>query len=118
MSIGKTLTVFDLCTSNPSYRDVDHLMEQSRKSFNTLNSELRQLLGLPEEVQPIREEILSIHVLRCLPQEKASAIPSSKPKDFKIERMFILIKQHVVACNSEHKINNVGVKVGVKARLR
>ena len=118
VSIGKTLTAFDLSTCNPSYRDVDHLMEQSRKSFNTLNSELRQLLGLSEDVQPIREEILSIHVLRCLPQEKASAIPASKPKDFKVERMFTLIKQHVVASSSEHKVNNVGVKRGSKGKAK
>lgn len=110
VSIGKTLTAFDLSTCNPVYESVDQLMINSRKAFNTLNSELRQLLGLSDKVQFLPEELLSIHVLRCLPQEKAAQVPASKPKDFKIENMFRAIKQHVIA-NSKGlqkvKVNNV-----------
>jgi len=104
ISIGKTLTRFDMSTCDPQYDSVDQLMEQSRKRFNQLNTELKSLLKRKADAPDvIDEEILAIHVLRCLPEDKAALVPASEPEHFKVDTMFKAIKQHVTASSQKRK---------------
>ena len=100
MSIVNKLTSFDLSTGNISYDNVDELMDHCRKTFNELNNEMRSILKLQDGSQPLPEELCSFHVLRCLPRDKLGIVPITKPEHYKMDNLFKLIKQHVVASKS------------------
>ena len=82
-SIARALTRFD--REPIYYENVDAMIEQVTKRWHDFNKELNTLLDAKQDKQWITEEVVAIHLLRCLPQDKECMIPVNKPSHYKYE---------------------------------